>query len=543
MRNLVGQILLNQYRVESFVAAGGMGSVYRVWDDKRNVYLALKTLHSDLADDPQVFKRFQREAQALKRLHHPHIVPYYGMYQDHGEIFLLEAFIDGWSLQEILREHKSGIPLTEALRYMKAICAALGYAHQQGIVHCDIKPANIMVSHTHDIYLTDFGIAKFVGGTTTSTFVAGTPAYMAPEQIRGRGIVPATDVYALGVMLFEMLTGQRPFRGTEPETAPGGDTSSDRIRYGHLKVPPPDPSKLKPEISPAVAAVILRSLAKSPHERYASPQELLLALFDAVKINVAMIPMAATLTGQDTPSYDSLQSKEIPFPVPNLKTRKQSKGILTAIVLFLLIFILSTIWFVAAKQSPPSNLVGATLTAFSILQTTTFTEKMDTPKADYPTGTSTPILILSPQISPTPTIEVATERATSKSSTNSPTIELPPGPAFQPDNPEGFIEWYFDAVCSNRDYPYLWQFMTEAFKAKNSPGGYDEYKQAWEANERVEIKSITHAGKIQDRLKYKVDMVIYYKRAGYKPQPLLATYYLAYDNNQGHWLFDRPDIP
>src|SRR5512137_2701084 len=133
--NIVGRTLLNEFRVDAFVDKGGMGVVYRVWDLKRNVPLAMKVLHSDLAEDPAVFKRFRREANALRKLAHPNIVPFYGLYQSQEFAFLLERYVDGPSLKEILREkHGKPMPVDEVLTYLKSLSAALGYAHANGVV-------------------------------------------------------------------------------------------------------------------------------------------------------------------------------------------------------------------------------------------------------------------------------------------------------------------------------------------------------------------------------------------------------------------------
>jgi serine/threonine protein kinase len=277
--NSLGDILLNQFRVDAFVASGGMGAVYRVWDLKRNVPLAMKVLHSELAEDPVVFKRFQREANALKKLAHPNIVPFYGLYQSQDFAFLLERFVDGPSLKEILRQsHGQPLQVSEALAYMKALCAALGYAHANGVVHCDVKPGNVMVDRGGNIYLTDFGIARHAESTTTTMGAAGTPAYMAPEQILGKVVTPATDVYALGVVLFEMLTGGRPFRGTEGGTEKGGITANERIRYGHLHLAPPDPRSLNPNMSAELSGVVLKALSKQHQQRFQSTQEFFVAI-------------------------------------------------------------------------------------------------------------------------------------------------------------------------------------------------------------------------------------------------------------------------
>ena len=240
--NPIGRILLSQYRVDAFIGAGGMSTVYKAWDLKRSVYLAMKVLHADLADDPSVLKLFQREARALEKLAHPNIVPFYGLREDQGFYFLLERYVDGPSLKEILRQ-RQGQPLSiqETLSFLKAVCAALGYAHVNGVVHCDVKPGNVMVDRGGTVYLTDFGVARHAESTTTTLATAGTPAYMAPEQILGEAVSPETDVYALGIVLYEMLTGRRPFLGDERDSQVLGSSTGERVRYAQMNLPPENP--------------------------------------------------------------------------------------------------------------------------------------------------------------------------------------------------------------------------------------------------------------------------------------------------------------
>ena len=311
-KDLIGQTLRSRYRVDKFIESGGSAAVYKVWDLKRNVPLAMKVLHADLEDDPSVLKRFQREANALRNLAHPHIVPFYGMHQISTSNFLLEHFIDGPSLKDILRERQDKrLALKEILIYLKALCAALGYAHINGVIHCDIKPGNVLIDQSGNIYLTDFGIARHAESTTTSLGVAGTPAYMAPEQIRGEKVSPATDIYALGVITFELLAGRRPFRGTEANTERGGNTLNERIRYGHLHVPAPDPRSFDPAIPEKIAKIILVALSKKPEDRFRHVQDFFRELCQAAEINIADIPERVTLARK--PIYDNL-------PVENTKT-------------------------------------------------------------------------------------------------------------------------------------------------------------------------------------------------------------------------------
>ncbi len=290
--NLVGKVVADQFRVDAFISAGGMGAVFRVWDLKRNVPLAMKVLHADLAEDQVMFERFKREARALRKLEHPNIVPFYGLYQVPTQTFLLERFIDGPTLKEVLARRPAGSMLRaqHVLCIIKALCSAVGYAHSNNVIHCDIKAANVMIDKGGHIYLGDFGIARHAESDVTAMPGAGTPAYMAPEQILGRTVRRETDIYALGVLLFELLTGQRPFRGNELSLERSGNTINERIRYAQLNLPAPDPRMLNAKINPAVSAIVLRTLEKEPSARFSSCQELFLALCQAYGTSPEQIP-------------------------------------------------------------------------------------------------------------------------------------------------------------------------------------------------------------------------------------------------------------
>ena len=314
----IGQVLLGKYRVDQFIGAGGMGVVYQVWDLARDVPLAMKVLNADINEDPAQLRRFQREANELKRLSHPHIVPFYGFEISGETAFLLEGYIDGADLKRVLDSRPGKrLPIPEALIYLKAICPALGYAHANGVVHCDIKPSNVMIDRGGSIYLTDFGVARHVESTITSFSGAGTPGYMAPEQIRHAAVSPATDIYALGAMLFEMLTGRRPFRGDEKGSEAGGDTPGERVRYAHQYLPPPDPRAFNPAIPPALAQVILRALMKNPAQRYQNTREFFLAACQAAGLNPEQVGTRMTLpvgmSEQETQAPPPLRAQQPPF--------------------------------------------------------------------------------------------------------------------------------------------------------------------------------------------------------------------------------------
>lgn len=289
--NIVGQIIANQFRVDSFVSAGGMGAVFRVWDMQRNVPLAMKVLHAELAEDQVIFERFRREARALRKLEHPNIVPFYGLYETPSLTFLLQRFIDGPTLKEVIAQNPGSTFVTEdILTIMKALCSAVGYAHNNNVIHCDIKSANIMIDKGGHIYLSDFGIARHAESDVTAMPGAGTPAYMAPEQILSNTVTRETDIYALGVFLFELLTGSRPFRGSENPHEQTGNTVNERIRYAHLHLPAPDPRQLNPNVTPALSAIVLRALEKDPAARFSSCQELFTSLCEAVEALPELIP-------------------------------------------------------------------------------------------------------------------------------------------------------------------------------------------------------------------------------------------------------------
>ena len=306
-RELIGETLLNQFRIENFIASGGMATIYRVWDIQRSVPLAMKVLHPELAADPSFIARFQREAQSLQMLVHPHIVPFYGIFQADELTFLLERYIDGPSLDEILRKQAGRpMPLRDALVYFKALYTSLGYAHNQGIVHCDVKPGNVLVDQGGHVYLTDFGIARYMDASVTTSSAMGTPLYMAPEQIRGDRVSPQSDIYSLGVLMFELLTGQRPFRGDLNVPEGVGPNPSDRIRYQHLSLPAPDPRTLNPSVPLGVAEVVMRAMEKDPARRFGSVSAMADALSAAVAARFDTLPDRVSLpsSGAAYPVYD-----------------------------------------------------------------------------------------------------------------------------------------------------------------------------------------------------------------------------------------------
>ena len=274
MPDLIGRFLKGRYRVDELVGQGGMAEVYKAWDTQRTANMALKLLRSDLAQDATFWEHFVAEARTLESLQHPNIVRYYGLEQDGPLYFIVMDYIDGTSLRaEITRKRATGLSPQRVLEIMRPVCSALHYAHQKGLVHCDVKPGNILISSTAQVYLADFGIAWMMGSGFHTAGPSGTATHMAPEQIRGERPTPQTDVYGLGVVLFEMLTGgELPFNG---EQAAISGELRERVYWEQLNLAPPSVRRNHPHISQGFEAILQRCLQKDPRNRYHSVLELM----------------------------------------------------------------------------------------------------------------------------------------------------------------------------------------------------------------------------------------------------------------------------
>lgn len=273
-QSLIGQTV-SHYRVLEKLGAGGMGVVYKAKDTNLDRFVALKFLPEDLAEDPQTLERFRREARAASALNHPNICTIYEVGKEQGELFIAMEFVEGRPLSEYILE--TGLTLSRVLRYGKQIAAALEHAHSRGIIHGDLKPLNIIVTVEGDAKILDFGLAKRsdpgeitrklmqAGPTETSRGPAGTLPYMSPEQLEGKEATVPSDIWALGVVLYEMAAGLRPF----------GGESFYRLCRAIIQDPLP---KLPQSVPPGLAAVIQRCLEKEPTRRYHLTSEVRAAL-------------------------------------------------------------------------------------------------------------------------------------------------------------------------------------------------------------------------------------------------------------------------
>ena len=227
-----------------------------------------------MAEDPEFVRRFKREAEALALLDHPNIVRFYGFEQEGRLAFIVMDYIPGGTLRGLMLDANGPLPLDKVTRTLREVGSALYYAHNEGIIHRDVKPGNVMLRDDGTALLSDFGIAKVADTMTLATMSPiGTPAYMSPEQIMGRPIDRCSDIYSLGVVLYEMVTGQRPFSGEQGQ----GTTTLDRLRDAQLNQPVPDPTALNTSLPPAAAKVILRALAKQPSDRWPTVTDMIAA--------------------------------------------------------------------------------------------------------------------------------------------------------------------------------------------------------------------------------------------------------------------------
>ena len=278
MPGLTDGILKGRYRIEKPLGRGGMAEVYHAFDTRRHYAVAIKVLREDLAEDWDFVRRFQAEADSLARLAHQNIVRFYSFEQDGRTAFIVMDLIEGDTLRGRLFEAQ-GRPMApaEALPIVRQVAAALAYAHSEGIIHRDVKPGNIMLRPDGTVLLSDFGIAKAADAATVTTATPGTPAYMSPEQCRGTQLDARTDVYSLGIVLYEMLAGRRPFMGQlAPDTVTGG--THERVRWEQMHADPPDPRSVNPALTDGVVQVMLQALAKTSDDRYPSALALAEAL-------------------------------------------------------------------------------------------------------------------------------------------------------------------------------------------------------------------------------------------------------------------------
>ncbi len=259
---MVGEVLLDRYELEELVGSGGMSSVYRAHDRLLDRTVAMKFLHEHQLQDPENLERFRREARSAAVLSHPNIVTVIDRGEHDGRPFIVFEFVDGENLKRmILRERP--VPVATALGLAIQVARGLSFAHRSGLVHRDVKPQNVLLNGEGDAKVTDFGIARSLDvqrGLTQTGTVLGTSDYIAPEQAQGMRVDEQTDVYSLGVVLYELLTGDVPFPGE----------NFVAVAMQHINEPPPPVRDKRPDVPPRVDAAVQRAMAKNPRDRFPS---------------------------------------------------------------------------------------------------------------------------------------------------------------------------------------------------------------------------------------------------------------------------------
>ena len=290
---------LRAYEITEEIGSGGMATVFRAYQPSMDRHVAIKVIHSNILHDRALRERFQREARLIARLEHPHLLPVYDFDGEHNPPYIVMRYLEGGTLKQV--QQQGPVPRDEFLYILRQLAGALDYAHRQGVVHRDLKPSNVMIDREGNAFLTDFGIARAAGGEkdlTGTGLMIGTPGYMAPEQARADGMADkAADIYSLGVIAFEVLTGSPPYE----------HENGFEVILAHINSPIPKASDRGADLPKAIDSVLARVLAKEPTDRFVTATEFVESLIGALRIKPSEAP-AALQSMTQTISVDQLSA-------------------------------------------------------------------------------------------------------------------------------------------------------------------------------------------------------------------------------------------
>ena len=353
-------VIDGRYRVLNRLGSGGMADVYCAEDEQLGRKVAVKLLYRRFAEDAEFVERFRREASSAAGLQHPNIVGVFDRGEWDGTYYIAMEYLKGHTLKQLVREH-GAMPPDLAVDITIQVLRAAKFAHKRGVVHRDIKPHNVILDEEGRAKVTDFGIARAGASDMTETgSIMGTAQYLSPEQAQGQPVSPRSDLYSIGVMLYELLTGQVPFDAESPVT----------IALKHVSEPPLPPSQLNPAIPPALEAVVLRALEKDPAMRYADADEFAAALLDA----------------RERPTVVEQRVEAYPMPAEPLldEERERSRWWLWLLLALLLIGLaIGAYLLLAPEKKPVPDVVGSSsAVASQRLQNAGFEVNIETVQSD-----------------------------------------------------------------------------------------------------------------------------------------------------------------
>jgi serine/threonine protein kinase len=335
---VVGELIAGRYELEELVGSGGMSSVYRAHDKLLERTVALKILHEQFTRDDAYVERFRREARAVAQLAHPNIVTVIDRGEQDGRQFIVFEYVDGMNLKELL-DQEGPIEPREAIELALQVARGLSFAHENGLVHRDVKPQNVLIDGDGRAKVTDFGIAHAldVDGMTITGTIMGSSNYIAPEQARGEPVDEQSDIYSLGCVLYEMLTGRQPFEADTPVA----------VAYKHVHEAPTPPRSLDPSIPAALEAVALRAMEKDPAARFPSVAEMTARLDDATG------PLPPAGSTQPLPATVAIPATT---PLPRRTDRDpRRRGMVPVLALIAVLAVLGALAFALFRGDPPPD--------------------------------------------------------------------------------------------------------------------------------------------------------------------------------------------
>jgi hypothetical protein len=413
---------LGPYQIISQVGRGGMATIYKAFHAATNRYVAVKVLPEQLSEDPQFIERFRQEAQTIANLQHPRILPVFDYGENQQRMYMVMRYLDTGTLQDRMRGR--ALSLQEIDKFLEQLCDALGYAHANHVVHRDIKPSNMLVDAQGNIFLTDFGIAKLLERSnkfTATGTMTGTPDYMSPEQAQGHTVDQRTDIYSLGIILYEMLTGRVPFEAETPLA----------VILKHISAPLPPPSTLKPGLSPDLEKVVLKALAKDPDDRFATCADFFRAWREALAAaeRVSTVPPQVTVAPARPEAVSaSASSASLPAATPAPAAGRNDTWLIVGCVGLLalvlcVVFAGGGTWALALLNGRPSGPAPTRTRAASTAEPTAVvavatrapvaterppaTEAEATPEPSDPTATRRPPATPTPEAPPVDVVNVS----------------------------------------------------------------------------------------------------------------------------------------